>query len=111
MPVVALCPLPQLSDGRGWPVRVGALRLAVFLVDGDVRVVRNECSHQASPLDGGAVEDGLLVCPWHGWTYDIETGELQTQFGTLPGLTCYEAWADGGTVYARVPESDIGMGD
>lgn len=92
-------------------MRIDDRRLAVFLVDGDVRVIDNECAHQASPLDGGAVDGRQLVCPWHGWCYDIDTGSLQIDGGELPGLTVYEAWIDDGTVYARVPESDIGVGD
>lgn len=90
---------------------VAGLRLAVFLVDGQPRVVLNECSHQGSPLDGGAVDGRLLVCPWHGWTYDIDTGELHTALGPLPGLTCFEAWIADGIVFGRVPESDAGVGD
>lgn len=111
MPDVALCSLDRLQQRRGWPVSVGSLRLAVFLVGHEVRVVRNECTHQAAPVDGGAVEGRVLVCPWHGWSYDIDTGELQTELGSLPGLRRYEAWVAEGVVYARVPDSDIGMGD
>ena len=111
MPAHALCPAARLQEGRGWPVRLGGRRLAVFLVDGDVRVVDNECAHQASPLDGGAVDGRLLVCPWHGWCYDIDTGALQTDAGKEPGIGVYEAWVEDGTVYARVPDSDTRVGD
>lgn len=111
MPVVALCPASRLVEGRGWPVSVGQRRLAVFLVDGDVRVIDNQCPHQGSPIDGGAVDGRVLVCPWHGWTYDLDSGCLQTAFGPLPGFNRYDAWVDGGMVVARVPDGDACMGD
>ena len=39
-------------------------------------------------------EDGCLVCPWHGSTYDVETGRMlqgpQGVFAKIPGL----GWAN-----------------
>jgi nitrite reductase (NADH) small subunit len=28
------------------------------------------------PLGQGYVESGKIVCPWHGWEYEPQTGEL-----------------------------------
>ncbi|MGI8791578.1 MAG: Rieske (2Fe-2S) protein [Acidimicrobiales bacterium] len=111
MPDVALCRVSDLQEGRGWPVRVGEQRLAVFLVDGELRVIDNVCPHQDSPLDGAAVDGRVLVCPWHGWTFDLDSGALLTAFGDLPGLVRHDAWLDGGVVMARLPEPGRGMGD
>ena len=53
-----------IADGRAVVVRVGD----------EVFAYRNECPHQASPLDGGLVKDGVLTCPLHFWRYDATTG-------------------------------------
>ena len=53
-----------IADGRAVVVRVGD----------EVFAYRNECLHQASPLDGGLVKDGVLTCPLHFWRYDATTG-------------------------------------
>ena len=33
-------------------------------------------------LAKGAVQDGILTCSWHGWRYDLRTGECLTRPGT-----------------------------
>ena len=35
----------------------------------------NRCPHQGGPLGEGTIEDGWLICPWHGYEYDPMTGE------------------------------------
>jgi nitrite reductase/ring-hydroxylating ferredoxin subunit len=62
----------------------------VFLVEGRVHVVDNQCPHVGSPLDGGPVRDGNVMCPWHGWTYRLSDGAHLTSFGELPGIRTYE---------------------
>ncbi len=42
---------------------------------GRVAAFRNECVHQGKSLDGGMLEDGVLTCPWHGFTFDVSSGE------------------------------------
>src|SRR5688572_21955439 len=32
----------------------------------------DRCLHRGALLSGGKVENGCLVCPYHGWTYDSE---------------------------------------
>lgn len=33
------------------------------------------CPHKGGPLEEGTLENGCIVCPWHGWQFDIETGD------------------------------------
>jgi len=42
-----------------------------------------------NPIDDGAVSGGSVTCPWHGWRYDLRTGDLLTMFGRRPGLRAY----------------------
>ena len=73
--------------------------LAVFLVDGAVRCIDNECPHVGSPLSRGTVADGRVVCPSHGWTFDLTTGALCTVFGERPGVRTYPVEVRDGIVY------------
>ena len=104
VPERELCRLDQLVEGRGVPVRVEGSYLAVFLADGEVHVLDNECAHVGSPLDSGPVDDGRLVCPWHGWTYELATGELVTSFGNLPGVRRYRTRVHDGAVLVTLDE-------
>jgi nitrite reductase/ring-hydroxylating ferredoxin subunit len=32
------------------------------------------CPHWGAPLAGARIDDGVLVCPWHGYRFDLATG-------------------------------------
>jgi phenylpropionate dioxygenase-like ring-hydroxylating dioxygenase large terminal subunit len=38
--------------------------------DGVACAIVDQCLHRAAKLSSGFVEDGFLVCPYHGWSYD-----------------------------------------
>jgi nitrite reductase/ring-hydroxylating ferredoxin subunit len=44
-------------------------------VNGAISAMDNVCLHRGGPLGQGLIERGKLVCPWHGWMYDPQTGE------------------------------------
>ena len=33
------------------------------------------CPHMGGPLSCGPVAEGKLHCPWHDWSFDIESGK------------------------------------
>lgn len=42
------------------------------------------CPHQGGRLDDSLLDDGIVTCPWHGYRFDVETGEnLGGQCGDL----------------------------
>jgi phenylpropionate dioxygenase-like ring-hydroxylating dioxygenase large terminal subunit len=45
-------------------------RLALFRIDGRPVCLRDLCIHRGTPLSLGWVEDGEVVCAYHGWRYD-----------------------------------------
>jgi len=60
------------------PTKVTVKGVNVVLVrQGDKIYAMNEtCSHAHGPLSQGHLEDGSLVCPWHGSTYRLEDGRV-----------------------------------
>ena len=102
MPWVAVCRLDDIPEGRGWPVTVGEHRIAVFRTVGGLRAVDNRCSHVGNPIDDGAVTGEIMTCPWHGWRYDLRTGDHLTVFGHRSGLRTYPVRASGDEVLVEV---------
>ena len=65
----------ELVEGRGKRVQVFGVGLAVFRVGDGYRAYRDLCPHAAAPICGGPVAGIVLRCPWHGWEFDLRTGE------------------------------------
>ncbi|MEZ5408296.1 MAG: Rieske (2Fe-2S) protein [Acidimicrobiales bacterium] len=58
-------------------------------VAGRPAAFRNACVHQGRPLDGGRLDNGVLVCPWHGFRYDAAAGECLSSPGSrLDAVAC-----------------------
>jgi len=56
-----------------------------LVVDGVCRRISTICPHRGGPLDDAAIEDGAVVCPWHGYRVDLRTGRLRPLLhATLP---------------------------
>jgi nitrite reductase/ring-hydroxylating ferredoxin subunit len=98
----AVCRRDEIPGERGWPVRVGTRSIAVFRTGDGLVAVDNVCRHLGNPIDDGFVEAGCLTCPWHGWRYDLRTGEHLTLFGRRPGLRLYPIRIDGEDVLIDV---------
>jgi nitrite reductase/ring-hydroxylating ferredoxin subunit len=82
--------LPE--EGSRLLVDVDGREIAVFRSGGEFFALANFCPHQSGPLYEGelvgkmeiddergtweyAETNRVVACPWHGWTFDIETGE------------------------------------
>jgi len=80
---ISLCDVSELHEGAGKYVQIDGFELAVFLHEGRVYVLDNTCPHAGGPLADGFVENGCAICPWHYWTFNLETGAMrgQTNFG------------------------------
>ncbi|MBO0832335.1 MAG: Rieske 2Fe-2S domain-containing protein [Actinobacteria bacterium] len=81
----------DFANGDRKIVDVNGKSVGIFRIDDEFYAIRNRCPHQFGPLCLGelapraiADEPGevrldtgppLLACPWHGWEYDIATGQ------------------------------------
>ena len=99
---VKVCRRQDIPSGRGWPVQVGDRRIAVFETASGLHAVDNTCLHIGNPIDDGPVAGEVLTCPWHGWRYDLHTGEHLTVFGRRPGLRIYPARFEGDDVWVEL---------
>jgi phenylpropionate dioxygenase-like ring-hydroxylating dioxygenase large terminal subunit len=60
-----------LGDGGLLPVTLLGEDLVLWRGDGQVAAWQDLCIHRGTRLSLGRVEAGLLVCPYHGWRYDM----------------------------------------
>lgn len=80
----------------------GGRAFAVFADDpANLRVVDAACPHRGGPLLEGVLRNGAVMCPWHWYTFDLETGRCRN--GRIRDLRCYRVVHRDGAAYAQVP--------
>lgn len=52
--------------------------LAVYNVGGEYYAIDNFCPHKGAPLSEGALCGHVVECGWHGWQFDVRSGECLT---------------------------------
>lgn len=81
--------LPVLAsqDLKSKPVKVtyDGTPVVLFRADGQAQALVDRCPHRGAALSAGRVQNNLIVCPYHGWSFD---GSGQCQM--IPGR-CSEA--------------------
>ena len=65
----------DVKPGHGIVAEVGGKTLAVFNVDGTFHAIDNTCLHRGGPLGEGEVSGQVVTCPWHGWQFNVATGQ------------------------------------
>src|SRR6187431_2847868 len=66
----------DIPKGEGRVFELGGKQVAVFNCGGGkFYAIDNICKHQGGPLGEGELEGTVVTCPWHGWSYDVTTGE------------------------------------
>jgi nitrite reductase (NADH) small subunit len=72
---VRICSASEVpAEGRVSEITVEGRALCVAKVDGVVAVLDSYCPHDGGPLGEGMIEKGRVVCPWHGYAFDVRTG-------------------------------------
>ena len=51
--------------------------VALFNVEGHFYALDGVCPHQGGPLGKGCLSGPILTCPWHGWQFDVRSGQHQ----------------------------------
>jgi nitrite reductase/ring-hydroxylating ferredoxin subunit len=82
-------------------IEVDDLSIGVFHHKGGWYALHNSCLHRGGPVCAGPLEDDTLICPWHGYEYNLPDGKLLLdRDATLP---MYEVEIVDGIVQIKVP--------
>ncbi len=72
---VRVAALGEVVPGEPRLVEAEGTRLVLVRVGDRVHAVDDFCTHQGGPLSEGTLSGSRLTCPWHGWMYDVRTGQ------------------------------------
>ena len=68
----------DVPPGRGVTVVAEGRRIALVNQDGTWHAIDDTCPHRGASLGEGMLLEGLVVCPWHAWVFDVRTGVCPT---------------------------------
>lgn len=70
--------------GRGATVELlNGAELALYNVGGEFYAIENFCPHKGAPLADGRLCAHTVECDWHGWRFDLRTGQCLTNSGAV----------------------------
>ena len=96
-----LVPLEPPPGRTQWTFSHAGRSYAVF-ADRDVFYVTDgACPHHGGPLAEGLVRDGVVICPWHWYSYELATGRCRTAAGY--SLRRYPVVMVGGQPHVELP--------
>jgi nitrite reductase/ring-hydroxylating ferredoxin subunit len=88
---VVVARVADFAPGERRIVEIGRRSIGVFRVGERFYAINNHCPHQGGPLCLGRTapwmtsdapgvyrmsgDDTLIVCPWHGWEYELASGQ------------------------------------
>jgi nitrite reductase/ring-hydroxylating ferredoxin subunit len=87
------CGVLTLVDLNGVPV------LLTRSDDGEIVALADRCTHRGGPLHQGTLENGCIVCPWHGSHFAMD-GSVVAGPATRPAAS-YEVMVAEGQVSIR----------
>ena len=99
--MVRICDESELPR-EGQVCEMAGGRLCVARVGGEITVLDNACPHHEGPLGQGMIEDGRVVCPYHGWAFDVKTGEAL--HNPQAKARIYESVVKDGALLVRPPD-------
>ena len=140
MPKFLVAAVDEIPDGSRKLLTVAGRSIGVFHVNGEYFALRNRCPHQGGPLCQGKLgswidsprpgeynlsrPDEIIRCPWHGWEFDLRTGQsywdpqhqrvrpyavqLTTGADLSPAYVAetYEVKIDQGYIVVEIPGTD-----
>ncbi len=67
--------LTDFPEGEIKLVEISGTRIGFLRRGSTVQAIRNVCPHKGGPLAEGDLRGARLTCPWHGWTFDLDSCE------------------------------------
>jgi nitrite reductase/ring-hydroxylating ferredoxin subunit len=102
MPLAKVARLSQLPAGSVMEVAVGEDVYAICNAGGRVTALGGVCPHRGGPLGQGAIHGNHVVCPWHAWEWDCQTGA--NDFDPAKRVPTFEVRIEGDDILLEVPQ-------
>ncbi|HEX9014140.1 MAG TPA: Rieske 2Fe-2S domain-containing protein, partial [Anaerolineaceae bacterium] len=91
----------DIPEGERKLIEAEGISIGIFHHKGKWVALRNHCLHRGGPVATGILSGDVLTCPWHGYQYDVNTGNMLVDQALK--LDTYPVDVRDGKVYINVP--------
>jgi nitrite reductase (NADH) small subunit len=74
---VRVCAVEECPLGQAREFVAGERLVALFHIADGYYALDGLCPHQGGPLGKGSLAGPVVTCPWHGWQFDVRSGQHQ----------------------------------
>ena len=100
-----ICKVGKLEEKVGRRFIVNDIEVAVFKISNEIFALSNVCPHQQTRLIyDGFIEDEFVVCPAHGWKFNLRTGRKDSGSN---GLQVYPVKVVDDKVFVKVKPKEV----
>ena len=78
---VTLAKVSEIQPGTSRSFQIKGKSIALYNFKGKFYATSNICQHEGGFLEEGELTGNVIMCPLHGWEYNIESGECLTAPG------------------------------
>lgn len=102
---IRACAVEDVYDGQGYRLCItGGSPIAVWRLHDEFFATADTCTHsEASLVDNGDLEDGMIVCGLHEAKFDMRTGEA-LELPATDALNTFSIKVEDGEVYVEADE-------
>jgi len=101
---IDLGPLRDFPPGSKNCIKVESKPLVICNVDGELFALANVCPHAGLPLGDGEIVGKVITCPYHGYTYHVQTGRNIDFPNEEPPVPTYPVRTVSGRVAVQLKE-------
>ena len=94
--------LDEVPAGQPKVVELDGVRIVLARVGDAVYACGDVCTHRGGPLGEGKLNGARLACPWHGWMFDVRTGQCVFP-GRGAAVPSYPVRLEAGEVLVELP--------
>lgn len=102
---ITVANLADLAPGMCRSVELKDIGLALFNVEGEIYALDNTCPHAGGPLGEGTLEQEVVACPWHGWKFNVRTGQRLKNPNQAWTVQRYEVRVVDGAIQVLLPST------
>lgn len=84
-------------------LRLEGKRIILLNADEKWYALDAKCPHQGGPFSKGMIDEGFVICPWHRFAFDLQTGQC-TSGGYY--IDTYEVKEENGNFFIGIPQNN-----